>query len=141
MFIEDFLYAIEDLPEKNGSAEVSWVTGKSMENIIPSLINKVNEKLPNLKINLYPIANKFFGETVTVTGLVTGGDIIAQLKDKPLGKKLIIPKVMLRDDVFLDDVSVTDIEKALNVETVILEEPCDIVDFFESLTLTRRGTA
>ncbi len=133
LFIEDFLYAVEDLPVKNGTAEVSWVTGKSMENIIPSIINKVNEKLQNLKINLYPIVNKFFGETVTVTGLVTGGDIISQLKDKPLGKKLIIPKVMLRDDVFLDDVSVSDIEKALNVETVILEEPCDIVDFFESL--------
>ncbi|MBQ7015293.1 MAG: DUF512 domain-containing protein [Clostridia bacterium] len=133
LFIEDFLYAIDELPEKNGSAEVSWVTSKSMENIIPSLINKVNEKLPNLKINLYPIANKFFGETITVTGLVTGGDIISQLKDKPLGKKLIIPKVMLRDDVFLDDVSVSDIEKELNTEAVILEEPCDIVDFFESL--------
>jgi len=133
LFIEDFLYAIDELSEKSGSAEVSWVTGKSMENIIPSLINKVNEKLPNLKINLYPIANKFFGETITVTGLVTGGDIISQLKDKHLGKKMIIPKVMLRDDVFLDDVSISDIEKALNIETVILEEPCDIVDFFESL--------
>jgi NifB/MoaA-like Fe-S oxidoreductase len=59
------------------------------------------------------IRNDYFGENVTVTGLITGSDIIAQLKGKDLGDAIVIPSVMLRDDKFLDDISVSDVEKSL----------------------------
>ena len=67
---------------------------------------------------MYSIENKFFGEKVTVAGLVTGCDLIEQLKDKKLGERLIIPDVMLRDagDLFLDDVSIEQVERELGVE-------------------------
>lgn len=66
---------------------------------------------------VYAIENDFLGHTIDVAGLITGGDLIAQLKDKPLKSRLLIPHVMLRHggDVFLDDVTPADVEKALNV--------------------------
>ena len=67
---------------------------------------------------MYEITNEFFGEKITVAGLITGNDLIKQLKGKELFEKLIIPDVMLRSegDLFLDNVSVEDVEKALGVE-------------------------
>ena len=133
LFIEDFTYCVEDLAPNETRAEVSWITGKSMETIIPSLLSELKEKLPNITVNHYPIVNNFFGETITVTGLVTGSDVIAQLKDVSLGEYLIIPKVMLRDDVFLDDVLISDVEHALNIKAVILDGPDEVVAFLEGL--------
>lgn len=133
LFIEDFKYCVEDLDRNENRAEVSWITGKSMETIIPELLSELKEKLPNIKVNHYPIVNHFFGETITVTGLVTGSDVIDQLKNVPLGEYLIIPKVMLRDDVFLDDVSVSDVEKALKIKTAVLDGPDEVIAFLEGL--------
>lgn len=66
---------------------------------------------------VYPIENRFFGPAITVSGLVTGGDLIAQLRGKPLGERLLIPVNMLRhgEDVFLDDVTLADVERELGV--------------------------
>lgn len=133
LFIEDFKYCVEDLDHNENRAVVSWITGKSMETIIPELLSELKEKLPNIKVNHYPIVNHFFGETITVTGLVTGSDVIDQLKNVPLGEYLIIPKVMLRDDVFLDDVSVSDVEKALKIKTAVLDGPDEVIAFLEGL--------
>ena len=69
------------------------------------------------------IRNDYFGENVTVTGLITGSDIISQLKGKDLGDAIVIPSVMLRDDKFLDDISVSDVEKELGV--CVERIPCD----------------
>ena len=73
---------------------------------------------PELNINVYEIKNDFFGHSVTVAGLVTGGDLISQLKGKSLGDELIIPDVMLRSegDLFLDGISVAQAEKELGVK-------------------------
>jgi NifB/MoaA-like Fe-S oxidoreductase len=72
---------------------------------------------------IYAIQNDKFGHSVDVAGLVTGGDLIAQLSGKELGLSLYIPNVMLRDggDVFLDDVSVDDVRRELNIEVVVCE--------------------
>jgi NifB/MoaA-like Fe-S oxidoreductase len=79
-------------------------------------------QFPQLKINVYPIRNDFFGEMITVSGLLTGQDILAQLKDKPLGDKLLMPQNVLKsgEQIFLDDMTVDELEKALQV-------PIDIV--------------
>ena len=71
-----------------------------------------------------PIVNDFFGHTIDVAGLVTGGDLIAQLKGKDLGERLLIPVNMLRHggDVFLDDVHVTDVERELGVSVAVVEQ-------------------
>ena len=77
------------------------------------------------------IVNDFFGHTVDVAGLVTGGDLIAQLKGKDLGERLLIPVNMLRHggDVFLDDLHVSDVERELGVPvTVVEQDGFDLLD-------------
>ena len=78
---------------------------------------------------MFPIRNDFFGEMITVSGLITGQDIIKQLKGKITEKVLLIPENMLRSDetVFLDDVTVEDLEKALQVNVRIVKS--DGMDF------------
>ncbi len=87
-------------------------TGVSAAPYIRKLLALVGSEAP-----VYAIENDFFGHTIDVAGLITGGDLIAQLKDKPLKSRLLIPHVMLRHggDVFLDDVTPADVEKALHV--------------------------
>ena len=79
----------------------------------------IREKLPNLTLQVYEIRNDFFGERITVSGLITARDLIAQLKGQELGEELLLPCNMLRsgEDVFLDDLTVADVEKALTNET------------------------
>ena len=71
---------------------------------------------------MYEVINRFFGEKITVSGLLTGRDIMGQLRGKELGSRLLLPVNMLRSgtDVFLDDVTVGEVEKTLQV-------PVDIV--------------
>lgn len=89
------------------------------------LINQIAEKLmkiyPKLRVNVYEIKNDFFGHSITVAGLVTGKDLINQLKDKELFGELLIPDVMLRSegDLFLDNISVEDIERELSVKLIV----------------------
>ena len=86
---------------------------------------------PGLQIYVYPIVNYFFGEHITVSGLITGQDLMAQLKDKKLGSTLLLPENILRsgEDVFLDDLHVGDLEKALQVPVNIVKSSgCEFVE-------------
>lgn len=102
--------------------EFTFITGVSAFNEIENVAKTLMDVNNSLKINAYKIINNFFGETITVAGLLTGKDIIEQLNGKSLGKYLIISRNMLRagEKVFLDDITVEDMEKALNVEIVIV---------------------
>ncbi len=82
------------------------------------LSSMIMSRFPQVEISVRGIVNYFFGETITVAGLVTAGDLINQLKDTNLGDELLIPKVMLKADepVFLDDLTVSDVEKALDIK-------------------------
>lgn len=97
---------------------VSIATGVSASKYIKRLCKQIEEKFEGLKVNVYPIINKFFGEKITVTGLITGQDLIAQLKEQDLGEELIICNVMLKDDedIFLDDVTLDDVRRELNIK-------------------------
>ena len=100
---------------------VSCVTGKITEKLMRDAVVRLGEKYTDLQCSVYGICNDFFGPDVTVTGLVTGQDMIAQLQGKPLGDCLIVPDVMLRDNKFLDDISVKDAEQALKVKIRVAE--------------------
>ncbi len=94
-------------------------TGMSAAPVIEELIAKAKEKWRNAQWNVVPIVNHYFGESITVAGLVTGTDLIEQMKDKPInGGKLLIPRVMLRHegDMFLDSVTVDAVAEALGAE-------------------------
>lgn len=97
---------------------ISIVTGQSSCDLLQAWADSVQRE--NLKINVYPITNRLFGETITVTGLIVGKDVIAQLRGKDLGDVLFIPSVSLRDNTFLDDVTVKDVEDALGVPVEVV---------------------
>ncbi len=92
-------------------------TGVLAAQTIRQFTRQVQTSCMALDVMVYPIVNNFFGEYVTVTGLVCGSDIIAQLKGKPLGEELLLCDSMLKDggDLFLDDTTVADVERALGV--------------------------
>lgn len=105
---------------------VTIATGKLAYPMLKSFAEQLMQEFAGLRINVFPIRNDFFGETITVSGLVTGQDLIKQLKEKQeegldLGDSLIIPSNMLRtgEKVFLDDVVTADVEVALGVRIVV----------------------
>ncbi len=113
---------------------ISCVTGVAAYPLIKSTVDKATLKWHNLNCKVFPVKNNFFGEKITVAGLVTGSDIINQLKGENLGDTLLIPSNMLRfeRDLFLDDVSVLDLEKELGVKVKITEP--DGYSFIEALS-------
>ncbi len=113
---------------------ISCVTGVAAYPLIKSTVDKAALKWHNLNCKVFPVKNNFFGEKITVAGLVTGSDIINQLKGENLGDTLLIPSNMLRfeRDLFLDDVSVLDLEKELGVKVKITEP--DGYSFIEALS-------
>lgn len=96
---------------------VSIITGA----LAAPIIRQWAESLASagVKIDVHPIVNRLLGETVTVTGLIAGDDIIDQLRGKRLGDLLVIPAVALRDGAFLDDVTVDDVEHELGVRALV----------------------
>ncbi len=102
--------------------KISIATGVSAYKYINEIAEKLADKF-GIEVNVFPIANLFFGEKVTVTGLLTGQDVAGQLKDKDLGSELLISKSMLKADeeIFLDDINVDELSKMLNVKVVIVE--------------------
>ena len=97
---------------------------------IKEYAEQISRRFPGRTIHVYPIRNDFFGELITVAGLITARDLIAQLKGQELGEELLLPCNMLRsgEDVFLDDLTVADVEKALQTKLRIVEsDGCDFV--------------
>ena len=121
---EEFFDALKDAPEKCEDRNVTLVCGVAPYEFLSSLADAVKEKYPNINITVEKIINDFFGHEITVSGLLCGCDIIAQLKNKKIGDTLIITKNMLRDgeNVLLDDVTTNDIEKALGVKIVAVAD-------------------
>ena len=105
-------------------------TGVSARPFLQDLADQVRTKL-GVCGEVAAIENDFFGHTIDVAGLVTGGDLIRQLQQRKLGKRLLIPVNMLRHggDVFLDDLHVSDVETALGVPvTVVEQDGFDLLD-------------
>lgn len=116
--IDEFEAALDLAEWDGGQRQVSIATGYAPYPVIARLARIAEEKFDGLKCRVYPIRNDFFGETITVTGLITAQDIIAQLKGKELGDELLVSKSMLMSgsDVFLDDMTVEDVENALGTK-------------------------
>jgi len=104
--------------------EITIVTGVLAYPFLSNLLIAAAEKYGTINGEVYAIRNDIFGESVTVSGLITGSDIITQLQGKKLGTKLLIPKNMLKhgEEVFLDDVTVSELSKELGVSVRIVEQ-------------------
>lgn len=121
LFRESIGYLIDDL--KEGRGEFTFITGSSAYKEIEKASRLINEKNSNIKTNVYLIKNNFFGDSITVAGLLTGQDILNQLKDKKVYKNLIMPRNMFRanDTVMLDDIEKKEIEEKLNTNIIIVD--------------------
>ena len=123
---EEIAEALEQLhPGEAGEVcpeEISIATGRLAAPYIEQYVERVCHQFPGKKVHVYAIRNDFFGERITVAGLITAKDLIAQLKEQPLGSRLLLPSAMFRsgEETFLDDLTRTDVQNALQV-------PVDIV--------------
>ena len=122
LLMNEFEEGYESLNGDERDREVSIATGFLAYPYIKRMADRIMEKYPKSKLHVYGIRNDFFGELITVSGLITGQDLIGQLKGKALGEKLLLPCNMLRieEQDFLDDVTLQDVKDALQV-------PVDIV--------------
>ena len=107
-------------------------TGVSAAPFIGQVLDLCRAQCPALRGSVRPIVNRFFGETITVSGLVTGGDLMDQLRGQDLGERLLLPSNMLRagEQVFLDDVTLAQVEETLGVPVRVVEAESgfDLVD-------------
>ncbi|MCD8106254.1 MAG: DUF512 domain-containing protein [Lachnospiraceae bacterium] len=113
------------------SREVSIATGRLAGSYLRELCDRICARYPYVRCHVYEIRNDFFGEKITVSGLITGTDLKAQLKGKFLGDELLLPCNMLRSQerVFLDDIRVEELESALQIPIrVVKSEGSDFVD-------------
>lgn len=118
---DDVGWKLEELDaDESLCHKVTIACGEGVFPYMKRIMSMINEKFPNITINTRSIKNNFFGGGINVSGLVTGGDLIDQLRDDDLGDRLLIPSSMLRfeNDLFLDDVSTDDVERELNITLV-----------------------
>lgn len=133
LLTEEFFSAMDAAGEKGDGVGFSIATGVAAAPFLKNLLVTAAEKCGNINGRVYAIENDFFGHTIDVAGLVTGGDLIAQLKGRELGRRLLLPVNMLRDGetVFLDDVSLRDVERELGVTVRVTEQ--DGGDLFSAM--------
>lgn len=120
-------------PDAVRSRRITAATGMLAAPLIKALGERLREKFPQVSIEVIPIRNDFFGEQITVSGLLTGQDLIRQLKGRDLGEKLLLPCNLLRsgEEVFLDDVTLTELKNALQVPVDIVKSSGqDLVNAF-----------
>ncbi len=115
---------------------VSVVCGTLVYEYMCNAVKMFSRVAPNVRFNVYPIVNNFFGEKITVTGLLTGGDIVDQIKDKELGDMVFISDNCLKadEDIFLDDMTLNDFQSALQVPVIIVQSSG--MDFLTSIIET-----
>ena len=120
---EEVTEALRGHPGDDRVRRVTVATGVLAAPFLRAHGAKIQEHYPNVQIQVLEVKNEFFGEQITVAGLLTGQDLIAQLKGKDLGDRLLITSSMLKcnEPVFLDDTTVAEVENALQIKIFIVE--------------------
>lgn len=119
----EFEEALREAKGDDRQIEISMATGAAAYGYLEKLVENLQAKFPNVTVHLYKIINEFFGERITVAGLITGQDLIKQLKNQNLGQCLLIPSSMLRmgEEVFLDDITLSEVKETLQVEIDVVK--------------------
>ena len=131
LLLNEFEEGFQMLTGDDRKRHASLATGKLAYPFIKRMAERLTEKYPNLDMHVYCIRNDFFGETITVAGLITGQDLKAQLTGQQLGDRLLLPVSMFRneEDVFLDDMTISQLEEALQVRIdVVKSSGQDLID-------------
>ena len=120
---QQFLEAMEEFEPDSKERNLTVATGVAAAPFIQKLVDEARKKWHNLNCKVIAVENRFFGENITVAGLITGRDLMEQVKDEVMGDKILIPAEMLRyqGDLFLDDVSLTEVEEVLGCPLIPVE--------------------
>lgn len=120
---EEVKEALRSLPGDNRSRRVTIATGELAAPFLQRHADRVRQHYPNVQVRVLPVKNTFFGERITVAGLLTGQDLIEQLGGQDLGERLLLTSHMLKsgEPVFLDDRTVEEVENALQTKIFIVE--------------------
>ena len=130
---KEFTDALDAAEPETIERYATAVCGKAAYPLISSLAQQVKTKFPQVQIDVRAIENRFFGPDITVSGLLTGQDILEQTKDLPLGEALLFPASALRqgEDVFLDDRTPQELEQTLGVPLrAVSGDGADLLDAF-----------
>lgn len=141
---EEVMDALDEKTDDGKAEEISIATGRLPYPYLEKLVREIEKVYPGRNVHVYPIRNDFFGESITVAGLITGQDLIAQLKDKTLGDRLLLPAVMFKsgEEVFLDDITKTQAEDALQIPiNIVKSSGYDLVDAILDPEAAREQTA
>lgn len=133
MFQDELAAELEKMQGDMRVRQISIATGVLAYSYIQEAVLEIQKKYPRIKVLVYSIRNDFFGEQITVAGLLTGTDLIAQLSGQELGEELLLPEVMLKaeESVFLDDITLEELENTLQVKVNIVKSSGQ--DFFRSV--------
>ena len=118
---DEFRDALADA-DAPGKRSVTIATGMAVYPFLCGLIREAEQRFPDLQCHVCGIRNDFFGHSITVTGLLTGQDLIAQLRTQPPGDRLLLSEAMFRRDseLFLDDLTISDVEQALHTKICVV---------------------
>ncbi|MCR5238517.1 MAG: DUF512 domain-containing protein [Lachnospiraceae bacterium] len=132
---------LDEIDEELGSLKTSHrkdsfsiATGQLIFPVIKGIVDRMREYFPDVDVKVYPVINHFFGESITVSGLLTGQDIADQLRDKELGSRLYLPENLLRSrtETLLDDMTLSGLSDALQVPIgIVKSDGVSFVDIFK----------
>ena len=133
LLMEEFHERLNEIPAYDKERHVTIATGHSAVGTIRRLTAELCEKFPNVTVDVYEIVNHFFGEKITVSGLMTGTDLKEQLQGKNLGETLLLPVNVLRSgedvQILLDDITIPELEKTLQIPiSIVQSNGQDLVD-------------
>ncbi|MGL5033320.1 MAG: TIGR03279 family radical SAM protein [Microcystaceae cyanobacterium] len=130
-FLKQFMtLADQKLPKQiEGDRVLTWVVGNAVEKAFEPLVNRLNQ-VRGLTVNLAALNSNYWGQEITVTGLLTGQDLIEQLQGKNLGEGILLPSLMLKHDdtCFLDDLTVATVSETLKVPIFCVQNVDDLLD-------------
>ena len=122
--IDEFEEELDNFKEfKENEERVTVVCGELPYAYIKMMADKLMNDHPHKEINVIPVKNRFFGESITVTGLLTGQDIVNALKDTNLGNRVLLSENILKADeeIFLDDMTLNEFKEVLQVDVSIVQ--------------------
>ena len=127
----EFMAAVRLSDRPSVPQNFSIAAGAAAAELLERLVKVLEEKYDNVRGTVYKIENRFFGTDVTVSGLITGGDLLAQLDGRPLGDRLLISQNMIRREEkdFLDDVKLSEVSATLGVPVIpVAQDGFELLD-------------
>jgi len=128
-FLKQFQMAAQRLPQRVApSRRLVWVVGNAVEQAFQPIVQRLNQ-IEGLAIEMVALASQYWGQQITVTGLLTGQDLLQALQRRDLGDGILLPSLMLKhdDSCFLDDMTVAALAERLHVPLLVVKDVEDLL--------------